>query len=125
LETVVPHFSNPYYYSDVTHRTAFGLYSMSYFASGSPFKRQVPLYARPPLFHLTAVDLIFKAPRPFYARYALKKAIQLVANFSRGTKEFYEENCSYWLPCYEVRFLMTRIDEPRSRRESPSQVAPR
>ena len=31
LEIVVPHFTNPYYYSDPTHRVFFGLYSMSYF----------------------------------------------------------------------------------------------
>ena len=27
----VPHFSNPYYYSDPTHKTTFGLYTFSYF----------------------------------------------------------------------------------------------
>jgi hypothetical protein len=109
LETIVPHFSNPYYYSDVTHRTSFGLYSMSYFVDRSPFKRQVPLYAHPPLFHLDEVDLIFKAPRPFYARYALSRAIQPIANLSRATQEFYEGIVASWLPCYELRFLMTRL----------------
>lgn len=110
LETVVPHFSNPYYYSDVTHRTPFGLYSMSYFAIGDPFKRKVPLYARPPLFDLTGVDLVFKSPRPFYGRYAMHKVIQPIVNLSRATKEFYEENIAPWFPCYELRFLMTRLE---------------
>ena len=31
LRIVVPHFSNPYYYSDLTHRHPFGLYSFFYF----------------------------------------------------------------------------------------------
>jgi ubiquinone/menaquinone biosynthesis C-methylase UbiE len=120
LETVVPHFSNPYFYSDVTHRTAFGLYSMSYFSAHSPFKRQVPLYARPPLFRLTEVELIFKSPRPFYVRYALHKLAQPLVNSSRATKEFYEENVAPWFPCYELRFLMTRLEEMGSTTEPPS-----
>jgi len=111
LETIVPHFSNPYYYSDVTHRTAFGLYSMSYFVDRGPFKRQVPLYAYPPLFHLDEVDLIFKAPPPFYARNALSMVIQRIMNFSRATQEFYEGTVSSWYPCYEMRFLMTRLQD--------------
>jgi hypothetical protein len=110
LETVVPHFSNPYFYSDVTHRTPFGLYSMSYFVAHSPFKRSVPLYARPPLFDLTSVTLIFKSPRPFYGRHAIHKLAQPIVNFSRATQEFYEEIASPWLPCYELRFLMKRVE---------------
>jgi hypothetical protein len=31
LTIIVPHFSNPFYYSDPTHRTPFGLYTMAYF----------------------------------------------------------------------------------------------
>jgi hypothetical protein len=110
LETVVPHFSNPYFYSDVTHRTAFGLYSMSYFVEHSLFKREVPLHARPPLFDLAAVNLIFKSPRPFYGRHVIHKLAQPIVNLSRGTQEFYEEIVSPWLPCYELRFLMTRVE---------------
>jgi SAM-dependent methyltransferase len=111
LETVVPHFSNPYFYSDVTHRTPFGLYSMSYFVKEPLFKREVPLYANPPLFALTAVDLTFKAPRPFYGRYALTKLLGAVFNLSRATKELYEGTLCFWFPCYELTFLMTRLDE--------------
>jgi hypothetical protein len=123
LETVVPHFSNPYFYSDVTHRTAFGLYSMSYFVAHSPFKREVPLYARPPLFDLTAVNLIFKSPRPFYVRYAIHKLAQPIVNLSRATQEFYEEIVSPWLPCYELMFLMTRVERVGGDSE-PSSEAP-
>src|SRR5688572_30374219 len=31
IEIIVPHFSNPYYYSDPTHVRFFGLYTMNYF----------------------------------------------------------------------------------------------
>src|SRR5687767_4254564 len=44
LHAVVPHFSNPYYYSDHTHRQVFGLYSFSYLADDRIFRRRVPRY---------------------------------------------------------------------------------
>ena len=37
LTIVVPHFSNPFYYSDPTHRTAFGLYTMAYYCEQDLF----------------------------------------------------------------------------------------
>lgn len=38
-----PHFSNPYFYSDPTHKNFFGLYTMSYFCN-SKFMRKLPKY---------------------------------------------------------------------------------
>lgn len=40
LTVVVPHFSNPFYYSDPTHRSPFGLYTMAYYCEQSPFFAQ-------------------------------------------------------------------------------------
>ena len=37
LHVEVPHFSNPYYYSDHTHRQPFGLYTFSYLAKESNY----------------------------------------------------------------------------------------
>jgi SAM-dependent methyltransferase len=120
LETVVPHFSNPYFFSDATHQTPFGLYSMSYFAQGSPFKRAVPIYEWPPLFYLEDVELVFKAPRPFYGRYAIAKLIEQLVNVSRSTQELYEGHACYLFPCYELRFLMRRLPEPADAARPPS-----
>jgi hypothetical protein len=75
LEVVVPHFSNPYYYSDLTHRSTFGLYTFSYFLSNSPFKRQVPTYGRDLPFRLVDVSLGFKSSPPFYGRHAFKQEV--------------------------------------------------
>ena len=108
LEVVVPHFSNPYYYSDLTHRTTFGLYTFAYFLSRSPFKRQVPTYGRNLPFRLTHVTLGFKSSPPFYGRHALKLVAQRIFNASRGMQEFYEENLCYLVPCYELRYLLVR-----------------
>ncbi len=108
LEIVVPHFSNPYYYSDYTHKNSFGLYSFSYFSDDSILRRKVPHYKPWVSFELREVDLVFKSTRPFYGRHGLKRLIQKVFNLARYTKEFYEENCCYFFPCYEIRFALRK-----------------
>jgi SAM-dependent methyltransferase len=108
IEIIVPHFSNAYYYSDLTHKHPFGLYTLSYFAEDEVLSRKVPHYGRVPKFRLIEVDLRFKAARPFYVRTLLKRLIGLVVNCSRYTKEFYEENLTAILPCYELRYLLQK-----------------
>ena len=110
LDVIVPHFSNPYYYSDLTHRSFFGLYSFSYLARDTLFRREVPSYGREARFVLRSAQLRFKSPRPFYGRYAAKRMIQVAVNASRWTREFYEENLTYLIPCYEIRFKLERAD---------------
>lgn len=117
LEIVVPHFSNPYYYSDPTHRTLFGLYTMSYFANDSLFRRRVPCYGAHKVFNLCSARLVFKSSRPFYIRYAVRHLFGLAVNMLNCTKEFYED-CLCWLvPCYEVRYQLRKGGNPWSRSE--------
>jgi len=104
LVVVTPHFSNPYYYSDYTHKTAFGLYSFSYLAKDSLFKRKVPNYIMNQNFKLCDVKLIFKSPRPFYFRWSIKRIFQFIINLNTYFMEFYEENLCYVFPCYEIRY---------------------
>lgn len=108
VEFVAPHFSNPYFYSDPTHRSFFGLYTFCYFGSKSPFARHVPTYGYKPEFSITKVDLIFKANRPFIVRYGIKRIIGSVFNSCTYLKELYEENFCYLFPCYEVRYILRR-----------------
>ncbi len=108
LNIVVPHFSNPYFYSDPTHRTPFGLYTFSYLAGENLFRRKVPHYERDLEFDLVAVNLVFKSPRPFYGRYAFKRLLGLIFNMNRWTREFYEENLCYLFPCYEIHYELRR-----------------
>ncbi len=114
-EIVVPHFSNPYFYSDLTHRSFFGLYSFSYLAKDRVFSRKVPRYVDTVDFELVRVDLVFKSSPPFYLRHALKKGFGLLFNATRYTKELYEELFCSLIPCYEVRFLLRRMQSPRNR----------
>lgn len=108
VKIVVPHFANPYYYSDYTHKNFFGLYSFSYFSDDSLLKRKVPNYYRASSFVLGEVKLVFKSTPPFYVRHFLKKALQVVFNLNQFMREFYEENCCYIFPCYEIEFLLRR-----------------
>lgn len=114
LEIVTPHFSNPYYYSDATHKTFFGLYTFCYFAAKSPFRRQVPTYQRQLHFDLVRVDLGFKSPPPFYGRYGVKRALGYIFNLNNYMREFYEENLCYLFPCYEIRYQLQRIATQQS-----------
>jgi Methyltransferase domain len=108
LQVVVPHFSNPYFYSDYTHRNFFGLYSFSYIVSDKIHRRKVPSYERQSPFELLGAELIFKSSPPFYLRHGLKRLQQLVFNLNRYTRELYEENFCYLFPCYEIQFRMRR-----------------
>ncbi|MBN9220968.1 MAG: methyltransferase domain-containing protein [Mesorhizobium sp.] len=108
LKIVVPHFSNPFYYSDVTHKTTFGLYTMSYFCDDNIFKRAVPRYMRDFSSELNSVDLIFKSHPPRYIRHFFKKAFGFIVNVNSFTKETYEENFTWMFPCYEIKFVISK-----------------
>lgn len=109
LEIIVPHFSNPYFASDPTHRNTFGLYTFSYLTADAPLRRQVPNYGSTLPVQLERVALGFKSTPPFYGRHAFKKGVGLLVNSSRWAMEFYEENLAYLLPCYELEFSLRRL----------------
>lgn len=109
VQIVVPHFSNPFFYSDPTHRSFFGLYTFGYFAKCSNFWRTLPTYALNDSFQLESVRLIFKSYRPFYLRHGIKKVFETLVNISEYTKELYEENFCYIAPCYEVDYRIVRL----------------
>jgi SAM-dependent methyltransferase len=115
IEIVVPHFANPYFHSDPTHRNTlgFGLYTMSYYARDPLLRRQVPGYVRREQLTLKSVDLGFKAPPPFYGRYVLKRALGRLFNSTRYLQELWEENLCYLLPCYEIRYVLARTADLR------------
>jgi SAM-dependent methyltransferase len=108
LLVAVPHFSNPWFYSDPTHRRFFGLYTFCYLARSTLFQRAVPTYGVEPEFDLAGVRLEFKSTRPFYARHALKRGVGLLVNATTWLQEFYEENLCWLSPCYEVRYRLVR-----------------
>jgi ubiquinone/menaquinone biosynthesis C-methylase UbiE len=110
LVIIVPHFSNPYFYSDIMHKAFFGLYSMSYFSNDAYLCRKVPTYQRELFFSLEGVRLGFKSAPPFYVRHAFKKIIGVIVNLNTYTKEMYEEMFCYLVPCYEIRYELRRVE---------------
>ena len=108
LHVVVPHFSNPYYYSDPTHRRPFGLYTFSYFAEDHVLRRRVPTYDHVPRLRLERAQLNFRSSIEFRMRYRVKAALGRLVNATPWLKEFYEENLTWVLPCYELDFELVK-----------------
>lgn len=104
----VPHFSNPYFYSDITHRRFFGLYTFCYITSKVPFRRKVPTYGNDMPFQLTAVDLLFKTDSAFPVRYIWKRLVGLVFNSCTYMQELYEDTFSNIISCYEIRYRLKK-----------------
>lgn len=108
LQIVVPHFSNPHYYSDYTHKNFFGLYSMSYLSRDGLFRRKVPTYGKHLTLVLEDVRLGFKSSPPFYLKHAFKLVLAKIVNSTRYFQETYEEMFSWIAPCYEIDFRLSK-----------------
>ena len=108
IRFIVPHFSNPYYYSDPTHRIAFGIYSFSYICQKSCLKRNIPKYIAIQNWELQRVSLnfismikieIFGVQIP-----TLGTVIKPIINSSVYLIEIFERYFCYLFSIYEVRF---------------------
>lgn len=108
LQIVVPHFSNPHYYSDYTHKSFFGLYSLSYLSRDEIFRRKVPTYGKHSALVLEDVRLAFKSSPPFYLKHAFKLVLTRVVNSCRYFQETYEELFSWIAPCYEIDYRLSK-----------------
>ncbi len=108
MEIVVPHFSNPWFYSDPTHTKYFGLYTMSYFSVDNLLSRKVPTYDHEIHYDLQAVNLTFKSGRPFYGRHIIRAILGKFFNSTNYLKEFWEENLSGLISCYEISYTLVK-----------------
>ncbi len=103
----VPHFSNPYYYSDPTHKRSFGLYSFYYFVdSRHQLKRKVPDYYFETKIRIVSLKLIFKSP--FFFGRIIKKIVGAFFNLCSFFQEWYEEDFCYIFPCYGIEIVFTK-----------------
>jgi hypothetical protein len=109
LHVIAPHFSNPYYWSDPTHRQPMGLYTFSYLAEDPILRRRVPTYGRPLRLRLRSVRLNFRSPAEFRLRGSVRRALGRVVNRSVWSQEFYEENLTALLPCFEVEWVLEKV----------------
>lgn len=98
----VPHFANPYFYSDYTHKNFFGLYTFYYMSKRSSLKRAVPQFYNELDFRVVEVRL------EFYTRFRVWKLYNYLFNRSDSMKEFYEKNLCYIIPANEIRFILEK-----------------
>lgn len=108
MKFIVPHFSNPYYYSDPTHKTPFGVHSFSYLCEKTCLRRYVPNYVAIPGWSLVHVRVNFvsmfnfkllgiKFPKP-------ANILNRLVNLSTYTAEVFERYFSFIFSIYEVEF---------------------
>lgn len=109
IRIAVPHFSNPYYYSDYTHKRFFGLYSFDYFVPRKmqKLKRKVPDFYSQLRFDVIERQVVFSSRVKI--RNWLKKRFESVVNSGRSWQEYYEESLCWIVPCYEIRFVLRPI----------------
>ena len=106
LYIYAPHWGNPFYYSDPTHRRFFGLATLDYFLSPQEqVYRRVPVYERLD-FRVVGVRLIFLSPfRPISW---LMRGLQWIVNYRVPLQVFYEYHVSSLIPCYAVEYRLHR-----------------
>lgn len=102
----VPHFSNPYYYSDYTHKRPFGLYSFYYFVEPeNQLRRKVPHFYTDIRIDIISQRLVFRSP--FWLSRQLKKTIGFFFNLHSCLMEFYEQHLCYTFPCDGIEIVFT------------------
>jgi SAM-dependent methyltransferase len=100
----VPHFSNPYFYSDYTHKRFFGLYTFYYFVDEEKqLKRKVPNFYTNIRIKILSQRLIFRSP--FWFSRQIKKAFGFVINCHESFMEFYEQHLCYIFPCHGIEIV--------------------
>jgi len=113
FKVIVPHFTNPYYYSDYTHKRFFGFYSFDYFSELRGKRiRSVPKYTKKFQFEVLAIKLIFKSPSKFFLlNHFRKHIIQRLFNISPYFQELYEGVFSKIISCSELHFTLRPVKE--------------
>lgn len=106
IEIVVPHFSNPYFYSDPTHVRFFGLYTMNYFVSKElqPMARHVPTFYSDVRFEIESIKLSFYRSNLFDRIFV--PFLRYFVNRSPAAQEFYERRLSWIFPAAEIRYKL-------------------
>lgn len=102
----VPHFSNPYYYSDYTHKRFFGLYTFYYFVNPQyQLRRKVPGYYTQTRIRILSQRLVFRSA--FTLLNPLKKLFGWFINLHPILQQYYEENLCYAIPCHGIELVFT------------------
>jgi hypothetical protein len=105
IEIVVPHFSNPYGYSDPTHLRFFGLYSFYYFSDESDQpRRKVPSFYIPQRFVVESVR-VHPLKQSFLSR-LFAPTVKRLINRSLPLLDWYERVLCRWVPADSIQFVL-------------------
>jgi SAM-dependent methyltransferase len=108
IEVIVPHFSNPYGYSDPTHVRFFGLYSFFYFCADSDQpRRKVPSFYSPARFRVESVR--FHLLRESVVEKLARAVLQPLINTGVGWLDWYERRLCRLLPVSDVRYVLRPV----------------
>lgn len=113
IEIIVPHFSNPYFYSDPTHVRFFGLYSFYYFAEtvDQP-RRKVPNFYTPLRFRVESIR--FQLLKQSIPEKILRAVLQPLINRSVERLDWYERRMCRLLPINDVRYVLRPVKQAQS-----------
>lgn len=105
IEVIVPHFSNPYYFSDPTHVRFFGLYSFYYFCDEADQpRRKVPNFYLPQRFRVESVQC--RLLTESLLDRLLRAVCQPVINRGPRWLDWYERRLCRWLPANDIRYVL-------------------
>lgn len=105
VEVVVPHFSNPYGYSDPTHVRFFGLYTFYYFSDEADQpRRKVPAFYLPQRFTVESINITLM-PTLLLIKPVRRLATKLV-NSSMGLLDWYERSWCRHFPADSIRYVL-------------------
>jgi hypothetical protein len=108
LEVIVPHFSNPYSYSDPTHVRLFGLYSFFYLADDHDQpRRKVPNFYAPQRFRVERVH--FNLLRTSVVDKCVRAILEPLINRNVDWLDWYERRlCRAW-PADDIHWLVRPV----------------
>jgi hypothetical protein len=105
LDIQVPHFANPYYYSDPTHVRFFGLYSMHYFTDIKyQWGRKVPSHYSDTKFILSDAKYIFY--RDTFFDHLIGRPLGYLINFARFFQIIYERRLCWFYSPSSIKFTI-------------------
>jgi SAM-dependent methyltransferase len=119
IEVIVPHFSNPFGYSDPTHVRFFGLYSFYYFcAAADQPRRKVPNFYCPVRFRVHNVR--FHLLKQSIPEKVLRAVVQPWINRKVSRLDWYERRLCRFLPVSDMRFVLQPVKGCDARSEKLS-----
>jgi hypothetical protein len=112
IQFILPHYSNPFFFSDPTHKTFFGVHTFSYFCETSCLKRHVPRYSVIKGWHLVKLRInfvpmfkirFFRFRLPF-----LSDILNFLVNLNYKCLELYERYFASFFSIYEVEYFIVK-----------------